>query len=164
MSDYGDLVKLNFPDNIRKRPGMFLGDTQDGSALHHMVYEVLDNSVDEFLEGHCTNIWVTLHNNEIHIKDNGRGIPTSFNEKEKKTNLELALEDLSAGGKFSAENYKRSGGLHGIGIKAVNALSTYIKVKVYKNSEIVTVGYARGKQTNPVTKENCKNKNRNKPI
>lgn len=153
MSDYGDLVKLNFPDNIRKRPGMFLGDTQDGSALHHMVYEVLDNSVDEFLEGHCTNIWVTLHNNEIHIKDNGRGIPTSFNEKEKKTNLELALEDLSAGGKFSAENYKRSGGLHGIGIKAVNALSTYIKVKVYKNSEIVTVGYARGKQTNPVTKE-----------
>jgi DNA gyrase subunit B len=153
MSDYGDLIKLNFPDNIRKRPGMFLGDTQDGSALHHMVYEVLDNSVDEFLEGHCTNIWVTLHNNEIHIKDNGRGIPTSFNEKEKKTNLELALEDLSAGGKFSAENYKRSGGLHGIGIKAVNALSTYIKVKVYKNSEIVTVGYARGKQTNPVTKE-----------
>ena len=149
-----DLDKLEFPENIRKRPGMYMGDTQDGSALHHMVYEVLDNSVDEFLEGHCKNIWVTLHSStDIRIRDDGRGIPTSFNEKEKKTNLELALEDLHAGGKFSGENYKRSGGLHGVGIKAVNALSSHVVVRVYKDTEVVTVGYAFGKQNYPVTKE-----------
>lgn len=142
-----DLDKLEFPENIRKRPGMYMGDTQDGSALHHMVNEVLDNSVDEFLEGHCKNIWIKLISPDcIRVTDDGRGIPTSYNEKEKKTNLELALEDLHAGGKFSGANYKRSGGLHGVGIKAVNALSVETEVVVYKGVKQISVKYSKGVQ------------------
>lgn len=147
-----DLATLRFPDNIRARPGMYLGDTQDGTALHHMFNEVLDNSVDEFLEGHCKNIWVTLDNNDhITIRDDGRGIPTSFNKTENKTNLEVALENLHGGGKFDANAYARSGGLHGIGIKAVNALSKHLTVRVYREKSYFTVSYVRGKQVYPVT-------------
>ena len=146
-NNYQDLVKLNFPDNVRARPGMYLGDTQDGSALHHMIWEVLDNSVDEFLAGHCKNIWIELSkdNTEITLRDDGRGIPTTFNAKENKSNLELALEDLHAGGKFNADNYRKSGGLHGIGIKAVNALSSHIMVRVYRGKEAHAISYEIGR-------------------
>jgi len=160
-NNYQDLVKLNFPDNVRARPGMYLGDTQDGSALHHMIWEVLDNSVDEFLAGHCKNIWIELSkdNTEITLRDDGRGIPTTFNAKENKSNLELALEDLHAGGKFNADNYRKSGGLHGIGIKAVNALSSHIMVRVYRGKEAHAISYAAGlKVHGPTVEENKFNK------
>lgn len=159
-TEYGNLVKLEFPDNVRARPGMYLGDCSDGSALHHMIWEVLDNSVDEFLAGHCKNIWIELHegNQEITLRDDGRGIPTSYNEKEKKTNLELALEDLHAGGKFNADNYKKSGGLHGVGIKAVNALSSHIMVRVYRGNEAHAISYSAGKKMyGPTVEKNVNN-------
>jgi DNA gyrase subunit B len=159
QNSYGDLTKLNFPDNIRARSGMYIGDVQDGSGLHHMIWEVLDNSVDEFLAGHCKNIWITLNSpTEITLRDDGRGIPTSFNEKEKKTNLELALEDLHAGGKFSADNYRKSGGLHGVGIKAVNALSAHIMVRVYNGDKATGVSYSKGKKVYGPSVENNTNK------
>ena len=153
-SNYNDLIKLNFPDNVRQRPALFLGDTQDGYALHHMFNEVLDNSIDEYLEGHGKVIEVKLISSDtVQVLDRGRGIPTSYNEKEKKTNLELALEDINSGGKFNSENYKRSGGTHGIGIKAVNALSVNTVVTVYKNDKQTTVKYSKGLQVQKPTEE-----------
>ncbi len=154
MNNYQEITKLEGLEAVRKRPGMYIGDTQDGTGLHHLFYEVLDNCVDEFLEGHCKFIKVALLSPDtILVSDDGRGIPTSYNEKEKKTNLELALEDLHAGGKFDENAYKKSGGLHGVGLKAVNALSKHMKVEVFRpNAEAASaistsVEYSKGKQT-----------------
>lgn len=160
MDSYTDLIKLEFPENIRARSGMYIGDIQDGSGLHHMIWEVLDNSVDEFLGGHCKNIWIELNSpTEIIIRDDGRGIPTSFNVKENKTNLELALEDIHAGGKFNHDNYKKSGGLHGVGIKAVNALSSHIMVRVYKADGVHSISYTKGKKVyGPTVEKNTQNR------